>query len=390
MLLSENMNGGIGVKSLNVVSSSEKAITPVEKKSLSIEFIGDSITCGYGVEGKNQYENFQTLTENFSKSYAYLTAQKLDADYSAVCYSGHGIVSGYSTGEKNSDSIISDYYTKLSKFADYPGDWDFKNHKNDIVFINLGTNDYNYVTTAPETRNDEFIEEYKNFLELVRKYNPTSYIICTVGIMGCEDMYPLIEKAVQLTADDKISCYKSPVHDFQVDGIGSDWHPSVITQQKNAYLVSDKICKVIGRESDQVGLDVAAEAVYDVIWDKATGANVYWFEGWGRMFSIGGGPAGEKADDIEAKVIGIELKKGGVYELEFDYSTQGIESIPIIIRGKEEYFSGELEGVKAETHFKKELTFDVSDKDCELVFQLGGIDGTFSLLLKNIKMNKIK
>ena len=45
------------------------------KKKLSIEIIGDSITAAYGVEGLNQYENFKTTTENFSKYYAYLTVK---------------------------------------------------------------------------------------------------------------------------------------------------------------------------------------------------------------------------------------------------------------------------------------------------------------------------
>ena len=58
MLLSEANNGGVGVKSININSCNETPIKPVEKKKLRIEFIGDSITAGYGVEAPNQYENF--------------------------------------------------------------------------------------------------------------------------------------------------------------------------------------------------------------------------------------------------------------------------------------------------------------------------------------------
>ena len=169
MLLSEANNGGVGVKSINVNSCSDTPVKPVEKKKLSIEIIGDSITAGYGVEGASQYENFKTSTENFSKSYAYLTAKKLDADYSAVCYSGHGIVSGYSTGDKNPDALVPEVYTRISKNDEYPGEWDFKNNKYDVVVINLGTNDINYVSKEPATRNEEFIQEYVNFLTLVRE-----------------------------------------------------------------------------------------------------------------------------------------------------------------------------------------------------------------------------
>ena len=104
------MNGAVGVKDISAVSDRSDAVIPEKEKALSIEFIGDSITCAYGVEGSNSYEPFRTTTENFMKSYAYLTAQKLDADYSAVSYSGYGVLSGYTSGDINTDSLIPDCY----------------------------------------------------------------------------------------------------------------------------------------------------------------------------------------------------------------------------------------------------------------------------------------
>ena len=52
ILLSEAMNGGIGIKEIKVNSCSneEKIINTSEKKELTIEYIGDSITCKYGIE----------------------------------------------------------------------------------------------------------------------------------------------------------------------------------------------------------------------------------------------------------------------------------------------------------------------------------------------------
>ena len=142
MLLSEAQNGGVGIKAIKINSCSIEGniIVPVEKKKLSIEFIGDSITCAYGVDAPDQSYSFTTTTENFSKSYAYLASQKLDADYSIVALSGHGIVSGYSSGDKWADGVVPLYYTKISKNDKYPGDWDFEHHKYDVVLINLADN----------------------------------------------------------------------------------------------------------------------------------------------------------------------------------------------------------------------------------------------------------
>ncbi len=248
MLLSENNNGGIGIKGINTyVCSNGTPIEPVEKKKLKIEFLGDSITCAYGVEGKDQNENFKTTTQNASKSYAYLASQILDADYSIVCYSGAGIISGYSNGEKNTANLFPPHYEEASRNTNYPGEWDFKGNKYDVVFINLGTNDKNYVTGEPSTRNDEFIQEYLKFLTAVRKDNPDSYIICTLGTLGCGEIYELVEQAVKLFGDDKVSYFLSPSQNMMEDGIGSDWHPSAITHQKLSKLVVEKITEVLDK-----------------------------------------------------------------------------------------------------------------------------------------------
>ena len=136
ILLSEGAMGAVGVSNISVTSEYTNPIKPVPKKELSIEFIGDSITCAYGVEGKSSSESFKTSTENFMKSYAYLTAKQLNADYSAVSYSGHGIISGYTSSNKRvTESLIPDYYGLINKNSDYAYEWDFKSHPNDVVVI---------------------------------------------------------------------------------------------------------------------------------------------------------------------------------------------------------------------------------------------------------------
>ena len=57
--------------------------------------IGDSITCGYGVEGDVEDEIFCTAKENPSKAYSLLTAQELNAEYQIVAWNGKGVISAY-------------------------------------------------------------------------------------------------------------------------------------------------------------------------------------------------------------------------------------------------------------------------------------------------------
>ena len=246
ILLSENLFGGVGIKNINTCSSNidKKIIEPLTKKNLKIEFIGDSITCAYGVEGKNEFESFKTTTENSSKSYAYLTAEILEADYSVVCYSGYGIISGYSRdGSKNSNGLVKDYYKQNGKNPNYPGDWDFNNHKNDIVFIHLGSNDNNYVKANPIERNEEFINGYYNFLQMVREANPDSIIICTLGTLQCDATVDLVEQAVNNYKEEKVFFFRSPPYDIN-DGYGSIYHPTPIAQKKISQFASEQISQI--------------------------------------------------------------------------------------------------------------------------------------------------
>lgn len=247
ILLSEGILGAVGIKDISVLSGSSTSILPVPEKDLMVEFIGDSITCGYGVDAKSGEEAFSTENENFMHSYAYLAAEELDADYSTVCYSGYGVASGYSSGSRNEEETILTYYGIASRAEGYDEKWDFTQRPADVVFINLGTNDTTYVGKDNKERQDEFTEEYVKLLREARKNNPDAVIVCTVGLMGGGDtIYPLIQSAVKKMKDDRITCFLSPMHDTEKNGAGAGWHPSAKTQKEYSQIVAEEIRKALG------------------------------------------------------------------------------------------------------------------------------------------------
>lgn len=391
--LSEANNGAVGVKNIHVVSDAVQPIKPAAQKELLIEFIGDSITCAYGVEGANAYEPFMTTTENFMKSYAYLTAQKLDADYSAVSYSGHGIISGYSSdGSKNTASLVPALYDYVGNWDAYKQDWDFSGRQNDVVVINLGTNDNGYVTADLENRSAEFIEGYVDFLEMVRERNPEAYIICTMGTMGCPDIVTLVSQAAEeykiASGDERVMFYES-VTQNQADGLGSDWHPSAVTQQNSAYVLADKICQALGMESDQVGLDVAADAEYITNLNSELGGNASSYVGYDKSFWINMVTGGTAPEAIEAVLSGIGLKAGGEYRLEFEYTVSVDKTIPVLVRSSDGtiIFSDEVSATSEKVKYTELFTIDEDYDAAELVFQLGGQD-YYNVTLSNIKLVK--
>lgn len=393
--LSEANNGAVGVSAIKVNSDVKAPVNPTPESDLRIEFIGDSITCGYGVEGETAYEGFKTTTENFMKSYAYLTAQKLGAEYSAVCYSGHGIISGYSNdGTINADSLVPPYYEQYSKKSDYSEKWDFESAPNDVVVINLGTNDSSYIKGDTE-RSETYAEQYAEFLKTVRRCNPDAYIICTLGTMGGEELYPYIQKAIEQfqseTGDERITSYLSTVQDFNADGVGSDWHPSAKTQQKSAYVLADQICQALGIESDQIGLDAAANAEYSININKESGANAAtYFSDYDKSYWVNIVTGGTSPESVEILVSGISLKKDGQYHLSFSCTAPEGTEIPIAVTdsdGKTVYFSDTFKSNGEKTPFEADLTVPVSDPSAVFSMKIGGSD-YLSYTLYGLRMEK--
>ncbi|MBQ8921299.1 MAG: hypothetical protein IJ060_03950 [Oscillospiraceae bacterium] len=382
--LSEANNGAIGVQDFTVTSSAKQPVKPTAKKDLTIEFIGDSITCAYGVEADSQYVSFETGTENFTMSYAYLTAEMLDADYSAVSYSGHGIISGYSNdGAVNTESLVPPVYEFVGKPADYQTEWDFAANPNDVVVVNLGTNDDSYATKDLETRGKEYQEGYVSFLKQIRAKNPDAAIVCTLGIMGCEELYPYIEAAVAEVNDPKITCYQSPTQK-SADGYGADWHPSPKTHQLNAYLLADKICDAIGRESSKIGIDLAMDGEYGT---RMTGGNMWpYYAEWNKSMNLNITAGGSSKEDIQFYITNLNLPAGS-YELSFD--VKGAESVEIpyeihnIADPSVVYCSDSVTG----THGSTAFTMTKADTACEIVFYLGSI-GSGNITFENVTLYK--
>lgn len=226
-----------------IITDSESEIKPTAPKKTKIEIIGDSITCGYGVEDPYKEHHFSTSTENVMEAYSYLTCKELDADYSMVSYSGYGIISGYTeTDKKLTNQLVPDYYQMVgysrglvNGTAITTADWDFTQFVPDLIVINLGTNDDSYCKDVI-SRQEEFTTEYAHFLGTVREKNPTSYLLCAFGIM-LDRIYPCITKAIQIyqqkTGDTRISSLLLTTHS-EADGYVADWHPSKKSHRRAA------------------------------------------------------------------------------------------------------------------------------------------------------------
>lgn len=251
MKLSEAAFAKMGISEIHI--DGELLPPPKPEYERRIEFVGDSITCGYGIDGIWNKDVFSTETENPIKGYAYKTALKCKAEFQYVSWSGMGVYSCWvdDKAEKPLDNwLIHDLYP----YTDSPLEkslgiedhahhtkWDFTSYIPQVIVFNMGTNDQSWTKHIKE-RCDTFCEKYYAFLEMLREKNPSSYIICTYGIMGTD----LLEEEISCVDkfkrehDDRIKYVPLPVQ-LESDGIGADWHPSEISHEKVSEILSKEV-----------------------------------------------------------------------------------------------------------------------------------------------------
>lgn len=256
--LSENQMACTGIKSITCHASK---IAPKFRKERQIEFIGDSITCGYGNEANSPSDGFDTAWENGLLTYGYMTAKNLGMEPMITAISGIGLISDYTgtVGVKENYLLMPEVYGnsdtnfEMRRGFDELTPWDF-GRNSDIIVINLGTNDYSY-TGRDEDLQLEFENAYYKFLGQVRAKNPDAKIICTMGIMGAE-LYGHIESAAiryrEDFGDENIYTMKFD-YQSEEDGYGSDYHPTAATHRKAAEKLTEFIRQLEGGAGDEDG-----------------------------------------------------------------------------------------------------------------------------------------
>ena len=247
MKFSEAAFGYAGLKLLEIdgmVVSTSSTTESTAKTPLKLEFIGDSITCGYGIEGVWEKDTFTTQQERPDKAYAFLTAKALGAEVQLCSWSGIGLISNYVDPETvnlpDTHWLMQANWPYTDKWLSLrlglePEVWDGSRYEPDIVVIHLGTNDISWVR-GMEERRLEYTAQLRQLIEAVHRRSPKAKIVCCLGIMG-EALNDSVKEAVELFKKDfpKVCAEFLPfTQQLEADGIGADWHPSALTHKKAA------------------------------------------------------------------------------------------------------------------------------------------------------------
>lgn len=206
-------------------------LVPSPRTSRMIEFIGDSITAGYGVLGQLPC-SFSNATEAESRAWGALVAPKVVAEHMSIAYSGIGMYRNCcgGTSTPNVDTMPVKY---ARMFADQPTpSWDFSTVP-DVIVIGLGTNDFNGGDPGPG-----YEAAYEAFItDVVRVHAPAAPILLATSPMmggaGRTQMRARLDAIAAHFADPAITVVEI-AEQLSADGLGCDYHPSVDTHFKMA------------------------------------------------------------------------------------------------------------------------------------------------------------
>ncbi len=232
-----------------LLDSDAHLLPPPALSSKNIEFIGNSITCGYGNESTTPADHFQYETENHYYSYAQIASRTLGAQAYVVARSGIGVYRCYGGAREGTPENVMTTEYEYTNLYDRSERWDFSRYQPQLVCINLGTNDLS-------TNNYDiklFQQAYYRFVSQVRSHNPQAKIVLLCGSMLSGNELDVCRQVLDEVAEDAKKHGDNGVYRFDFTPIvstqtdapkyGADWHPSLwqhshMAAELTAYLQS--------------------------------------------------------------------------------------------------------------------------------------------------------
>ena len=213
------------VKSVSITGYLTKA---PENAKYYIEFLGDSLTTGYGNIGKpGDSPGDSPKFQDGTKSYAYLAAESLGADYSMISRSAAGISQCWS------NSPIIDYYKKFSKDRNGDAFDTSKARKPDLIVLHLGANDYN----VGGSNKSNFVTKGKELVNYFRSIYGTDVPIIWAYDPG--EGFPDKVKEIMNSFGGEAKGYYTL--SLAWSERGADGHPSANEHAKHAKLLADLV-----------------------------------------------------------------------------------------------------------------------------------------------------
>ena len=246
--LPEGSVNGIGIYKATEASNGGVIFLGAEGKKITevtnipdktIEFIGDSITCGMGAD----IEEIPCGTtdvwydqHNAYLAYGPISARALDAKYLLSSVSGMGMYRNWN--DEDTAPVMPDVYETLNLDGNKDKLWDFDQYSPDLVSICLGTNDLSEGDGEKERlpfNKEKYTEAYIGFVKGVYERYPDTKVALLTSPMISGDKGEVLLECLNKVKDAFADDHTIAVFEFDTitpGGCGS--HPDLDDHQKMA------------------------------------------------------------------------------------------------------------------------------------------------------------
>ena len=225
-----------------LLDSGTRLLKAPQRPKHRIEFIGNSITCGYGSEAKSQWVHYSYDNSNHYYSYAAILARELNAEEMCVARSGIGVYRNYGGHEEGQTMTRWYDYTCLYDSTQL---WDFATYRPNVICVNLGTND---LKTQPHDVN-LFREAYMQFARHLHSVQPQAKLVLLTGTMlkgdALNECTSVLDSVARVLRAEGVSVYRFDMTPIDGSlGWGASWHPSMRQHQ----LMAQELTAFLRRE----------------------------------------------------------------------------------------------------------------------------------------------
>jgi lysophospholipase L1-like esterase len=207
--------------------------------SRRIEFIGNSITAGYGLDPRPVACKQGTWYDATHAWLAYgpRVARRVNAQWMLSAISGIGIVRNWNSPGPVMPGV---YHGVYMEYADSATHWEFGRYTPDLVIVALGTNDFSDgdgKTPRPALDGDAFVRDYTRFVAGVRARYPNAKLLLLTSAMLDAAKNQTLAGYLQRVIDARTAAGDSAIARFGFKGrytSGCDGHPDLAEQLRMA------------------------------------------------------------------------------------------------------------------------------------------------------------
>jgi lysophospholipase L1-like esterase len=223
-----------------IVDQQAQLTQPATSAKMRIEFIGDSFTAAEGNEARSSTLAWRKKfpVTNFASGYAAVLGRALNAEVTAICRSGSGVLTTWNGNRKH--PMPERYGWTLMEDPEVA--WHFDAPSPDLVVICLGLNDSSGLKEADGSVSPRAVSQFQTaYLQLIREVlrrHPQTKIVALAPFT------PWLRESISHVVAKEKAHGNRQIHYAQFDylegGYVADGHPTVATHRKMAGQILDQ------------------------------------------------------------------------------------------------------------------------------------------------------